>query len=105
MHKLMGSVQEGSEGTYQAEQRRELSPELAHGYIESLQARLLTVFFFARSPDAPRTTIVVFSLSSMVLSVEGLRLAQILVALDYGGSRVEWSHGMAKLAQAVAEGV
>lgn len=26
-----------------------------------------TVFFFARSPDAPNTTITVFSLSSMVL--------------------------------------
>lgn len=30
-------------------------------------ARVLTVFFLAKSPDAPRTTIMVFSLSSIVL--------------------------------------
>lgn len=29
-----------------------------------------TVFFFARSPDAPRTTMMVLSLSSMVLELE-----------------------------------
>lgn len=29
-------------------------------------AHVLTVFFFARSPEAPRTTMTVFSLSSMV---------------------------------------
>lgn len=35
----------------------------------------LTVFFFARSPEAPRTTMMVFSLSSMVLSVAQLAAA------------------------------
>lgn len=37
---------------------------------------LYTVFFFARSPDAPSTTITVFSLSSMVLTVREVELAR-----------------------------
>jgi hypothetical protein len=35
--------------------------------LGKVEARLLTVFFFARSPDAPRTIITVLSFNSMFL--------------------------------------
>ena len=47
--------------------------ELGTVFMESalvcrfIEDSVRTVFFFARSPDAPRTTIMVLSLSSMVL--------------------------------------
>lgn len=52
-------------GTYKAEERGELLEVSI--VADALVPRVLTVFFFARSPDAPRTTMMVLSLSSMLL--------------------------------------
>lgn len=57
-------------GAYQTEQCRILSiAALAKAPPKLDEKGAPTVFFLARSPEAPRTTIVVFSLSSMVLSI------------------------------------
>lgn len=42
---------------------------LAQAVEDGQDKGALTVFFLARSPEAPRTTIVVFSFNSMVLDI------------------------------------
>ena len=55
--------------THKAEERRKLSIESVREvfFVQRSRATILTVFFFARSPEAPRTTMTVLSLSSTEL--------------------------------------
>jgi hypothetical protein len=53
--------------TYEAEQSWELESQQLVKAQRVPNAKLLTVFFFARSPEAPRTTITVLSFNSMFL--------------------------------------
>lgn len=59
------------------DQPSQITPEtvIKRSVLESKHVGLIidvTVFFFARSPDAPNTTITVLSLSSMVLGLSSL---------------------------------
>lgn len=58
--------------THEAEESGELE-ESAY-MVKILQVGVLTVFFFARSPEAPKTTMTVLSLSSIVLCMHAYQL-------------------------------
>lgn len=60
MHSIVQSV------TYEAKKGRELAKESVDVDLEKCFVQL-TVFFFAKSPEAPRTMMTVLSLSSIVL--------------------------------------
>ena len=55
------------------------------------------VFFFARSPDAPKTMIVVLSLSSMVLLSSRGQSAIIIISVECCGLVGGWGDGAAEL--------
>lgn len=59
----------GFEGTYKAKKGWELGG-CQQSFLNKTARAKLTVFFFAKSPEAPRTTMTVLSLSSIVLDTE-----------------------------------
>ena len=76
---------------HQAVERWELQQPISWNSEEAVQASAcLTVFFLARSPEAPNTMITVLSLSSVVLCVNGMRSA----LLDPYGAHFSTSHDM-----------